>query len=323
MEEARAADALAPLLPLLLRVAREPEAALLASGAAPLDAARAMTALRAALRGAEEAAARHAAARAAALREAREAAARRDALAGAEAEAREAGRALDAELQGARARRVAATAAEAQAVRRAEELTARARSLDEAVQRLERRPAALPRAAPQPPLPAPRGEEEGRDDAAGPGVAQLGVAHPGVAHPGAARPGAAHPGAAHPGAARPWPVAGPVVRAFGAPGEGGASRGITLAAQPGARVVSPCGGRVAFAGPFRSYGRVVIVECGADHAVLAGLARLDTSTGDRVLAGEPLGSLPLVAGSGTPGATLYMEVRRGGEPTDPRPWLRP
>ena len=119
---------------------------------------------------------------------------------------------------------------------------------------------------------------------------------------------------------RAMPVAGQVVREFGAAGEGGAARGLTLQAAPGARVVSACGGRVSFAGPFRSYGNLLIVDCGAAyHFVLAGLERLDVAAGQRVLAGEPVGVL--AATEGRSRALLYLELRHHGQPVDPRPWL--
>ncbi|MDB5379060.1 MAG: Peptidoglycan-specific endopeptidase family, partial [Rubritepida sp.] len=114
------------------------------------------------------------------------------------------------------------------------------------------------------------------------------------------------------------PVAGALLRDFNAPGEGGPSRGLTFAAQPGARVTAPCSGNVAFAAPFRSYGRMVILDCGGgQHLVLAGMDRLDVAGGQRVRSGEPVGVLPA-----SPRPTLYMELRRRGEAVDPRPWLR-
>jgi septal ring factor EnvC (AmiA/AmiB activator) len=113
-------------------------------------------------------------------------------------------------------------------------------------------------------------------------------------------------------------VVGEVVRGFNAPGEGGPARGLTLLAPPGARVVAPCAGAVVFAAPFRSYGRLVILECAAgQHLVLGGLERLDVAAGQRLRAGEPVG----VLGTGQR-PTLYVELRRRGEAVDPRPALR-
>jgi len=76
---------------------------------------------------------------------------------------------------------------------------------------------------------------------------------------------------------------------------------------------------VAFSGPFRSYGLLMIVECAdGHHVVLAGLGRLDAATGARVLAGEPVGIV--AEGEGGRGR-LYLELRRDGQAVDPRAWL--
>jgi septal ring factor EnvC (AmiA/AmiB activator) len=109
-----------------------------------------------------------------------------------------------------------------------------------------------------------------------------------------------------------------LLRGFNSPGDGGPARGLTFAGAPVARVTAPCGGSVAFAAPFRSYGRMVILDCGqGQHLVLAGMERLDVSGGQRIQAGEPVGVLPA-----TGQATLYVELRRGGEAVDPRPMVR-
>jgi septal ring factor EnvC (AmiA/AmiB activator) len=115
------------------------------------------------------------------------------------------------------------------------------------------------------------------------------------------------------------PVAGRIATNWGEAGPGGPHRGLTYATAPGSRVVAPCAGRAAFAAPFRTYGLLLIVDCGGGyHFVLAGLDRLDVAAGQRLLAGEPVGVL---AGSGGSGASLYVELRRNGQPVDPRPWF--
>ena len=84
------------------------------------------------------------------------------------------------------------------------------------------------------------------------------------------------------------PVAGPVLQHYGAPGDTGPAKGVTFAPPPGALVSAPCGGRVDFAGPFRSYGRMIILDCGGDaRVVLAGLDHLDAQAGTPVRRGEP------------------------------------
>ena len=116
-----------------------------------------------------------------------------------------------------------------------------------------------------------------------------------------------------PAGGHPMPVAGAIAQAFGAISESGPARGMTVAANPRARVVAPCAGRVAFAGPFRSYGQLVIIDCGGgNHLVLARMERVDTATGERVLAGEPVGTMPAEH------PRLYVELRRNGQPSDPR-----
>jgi septal ring factor EnvC (AmiA/AmiB activator) len=118
------------------------------------------------------------------------------------------------------------------------------------------------------------------------------------------------------------PVAGRIIRAFGTPEPGGPARGVTFAAPPGAQVVSPCAGRAAFAAPFRSYGRLLIVDCGGGyHVVLAGMADLAVPAGQRLLPGDPVGRLGAPEGGGGGRANLYVEVRRDGRPVDPRPFL--
>ncbi|MDT7952317.1 MAG: peptidoglycan DD-metalloendopeptidase family protein [Acetobacteraceae bacterium] len=128
-----------------------------------------------------------------------------------------------------------------------------------------------------------------------------------------------------PGGGAILPVAGPVVRRWGEPTEAGPAHGMAFRPPPNGRVVSPCAGRVAFAGPFRSYGTVVILDCGGKfHFVLAGMDRLDVEAGAAVRPGDPVGSMPDwdPAGAG-PRPALYLELRHGGEAVDPAPYLRP
>ncbi len=115
------------------------------------------------------------------------------------------------------------------------------------------------------------------------------------------------------------PVAGPVLRAFGAPAADGPATGLTFAAAAGAVVASPCAGRVAFAAPFRSYGQLVILECGGGYdLVLAGLGSIGAVPGQHLRPGQPLGRM---GGAGRSG--LYVELRTNGRPVDPAPFLKP
>ncbi|MFQ5346949.1 MAG: murein hydrolase activator EnvC family protein, partial [Rhodothalassiaceae bacterium] len=131
----------------------------------------------------------------------------------------------------------------------------------------------------------------------------------------------------------PLPVRGALVKEFGEQSGALHERGITIAALPGAQVVAPYDGRVVFAGPFRGYGQLLIISHGGGyHTLLAGMARIYATVGQWVLAGEPVGEMAagdaraaVVAGGAgaTAGTTpkLYVELRQGGEPVDPLPWL--
>lgn len=116
------------------------------------------------------------------------------------------------------------------------------------------------------------------------------------------------------------PVRGAIVIGYGGVTSAGeASRGIFLATRPGAQVVVPYDGRVVFAGPFRGYGLILIVEhSDGYHSLLAGLGRVDARVGQWVLAGEPAGAM--ATGTDTD-PELYVELRRAGQPIDPAPWL--
>ncbi len=119
------------------------------------------------------------------------------------------------------------------------------------------------------------------------------------------------------------PVAGPVVQRFGAGTDAGPASGVSIAPAPASLVSSPCRGTVLFAAPFRSYGRMAIVDCGQSwRFVLAGLATVDAAPGAHVRAGEPIGRMPdFVPGvNGRP--TLYVQLRHGSMPVDPGRYLR-
>ena len=93
--------------------------------------------------------------------------------------------------------------------------------------------------------------------------------------------------------------------------------GITLAPRGGAQVVAPAGGRVAFAGPYRGYDRIVILEHdGGWTSLVTGMARTDVRVGEELVAGSPIG----IAGVSSPRVTL--ELRRSGTPVNPLEYLR-
>lgn len=117
------------------------------------------------------------------------------------------------------------------------------------------------------------------------------------------------------------PVAGVIVSGFGAEdAPGKSSQGLALNALPAATVVAPFDAQVVYAGPFRGYGPSLILRHGGGYnSLLTGLGRLDVANGQWVLAGEPVGALPDVAGDGS-GSKLYIELRRDGHPIDPQSW---
>jgi septal ring factor EnvC (AmiA/AmiB activator) len=126
----------------------------------------------------------------------------------------------------------------------------------------------------------------------------------------------------------PLPVAGAIVKNFGDDdGTGAALKGIRIATRPEARVSSPCDGSVMYAGTFRSYGKLLIIDGGDGyHIVLAGLERIDVERGQFVLAGEPVG---LMGARKTAGVSndvnsalplLYVEFRKDNVSIDPTPW---
>jgi len=108
------------------------------------------------------------------------------------------------------------------------------------------------------------------------------------------------------------PVAGRTVTGFGARQGTATSTGLTLAPRAGAQVIAPAAGRVAFAGPYRGYGRIVIIEhAGGWTSLVTGLARADVAVGETLVAGAPLG----IAAQANPRVTL--ELRSAGEPVNP------
>jgi septal ring factor EnvC (AmiA/AmiB activator) len=98
-----------------------------------------------------------------------------------------------------------------------------------------------------------------------------------------------------------------------------AAKGLTLTTRHEARVVAPYDGEVVFAGSFRGYGQLLIIAHGEGyHILLAGLSRIDSAVGQALLAGEPVGAMGRPE-NGDP--SLYIELRRRGEPINPLPWL--
>ena len=114
------------------------------------------------------------------------------------------------------------------------------------------------------------------------------------------------------------PVDGRTLAGFGSVPEGGIrARGITLAPRPGAQVIAPAAGRVAFAGAYRGYDRIAIIEHGAGWtSLVTGMARIDVAVGEDLVEGAPLG----IAAVDRP--TVTLELRRNGEAVNPLDYVR-
>jgi septal ring factor EnvC (AmiA/AmiB activator) len=224
----------------------------------------------------------------------------------------------------------------ASAQNKLEKLAGQAKNLQDLIERLNKAKAETgPATAPEPSSQLTAGQLTAGQQAAGQQVAS--AAAPGSAATAAQRmqqpanfrnfPDAGRIDAKNPIFA---PARGRILTHFGdATDTGGASKGLVLETRPGAQIVAPFDGRIAFEGPFRSYGQILIIEHGGGyHTVLAGLDRVDAVVGQWLLAGEPLGSMaPVGAPQGTGDVSpagrpkLYLELRRNGQPVDPVPWF--
>ncbi|CAH1658097.1 Peptidoglycan DD-metalloendopeptidase family protein [Hyphomicrobiales bacterium] len=125
------------------------------------------------------------------------------------------------------------------------------------------------------------------------------------------------------------PVAGSRLRGFGDPdGAGGTIRGISLETRASALVSAPSDGWVVYAGPFRSFGQLLILNAGGGYYILlAGMQRIDVALNQFVLAGEPVATMgetseaaATTVGVGTGQPVLYIEFRKDGVSIDPTPW---
>ncbi len=149
----------------------------------------------------------------------------------------------------------------------------------------------------------------------------------------------------------PLPVSGKKIRAFGDNNKiGSISKGMVIETRRNAQVTAPSDGWIVYAGKFRRYGNLLIINAGGGyHILLAGMERIDVALGQFVLAGEPVaimgatkaggrnnklaasGSfakkvLAKIAGigankmAGKPLPSLYIEFRKKGRPINPAPW---
>ncbi len=115
----------------------------------------------------------------------------------------------------------------------------------------------------------------------------------------------------------PYPISGKITTRFGTQMVGGGhTKGVTISGRLSAHVTAPFDGTVLFAGPFKSYGSLVILDHGNNYlSLLAGMNAVYASVGQTVLAGEPVGQM------GNKKSELYVEIRQGGQAVDPEPWF--
>jgi murein hydrolase activator len=123
------------------------------------------------------------------------------------------------------------------------------------------------------------------------------------------------------------PTQGKHLKRFGdADATGRTLKGISLQTRGEARITAPADGWVVYAGEFRSYGQLLIINMGGGyHVLLAGMSRIDVSLGQFVLAGEPVAEMgnsaaPSQGGEDNSRPVLYVEFRKDGRPIDPDPW---
>lgn len=125
----------------------------------------------------------------------------------------------------------------------------------------------------------------------------------------------------------PLPVQGKHVLRFGQPGEQGKpTEGEWIKTRKNATVISPADGWIVYAGEFRSYGQLLIINAGGGyHILLAGMERIDVEVGQFVLASEPVAVMGASSSEDRPQTAdnrpvMYIEFRKGGRPINPAPW---
>ncbi|WP_143149029.1 peptidoglycan DD-metalloendopeptidase family protein [Hyphomicrobium sp. CS1BSMeth3] len=184
----------------------------------------------------------------------------------------------------------------------------------------EKPPAARPAGPGAPEGPAPA------EAKAGPAMAQL---LPSASQLASLAPGPMKPAIPFENAkgSLPLPAQGKRVLGFGDKTQFGTqSMGVVLETRHSAQVRSPSDGSVLWAGPFRAWGQLLIINAeGGYHVLLAGLSQIDVQVGQFVLAGEPVGLMSAAPRSQSAKAegsapVLYVEFRKDNRPIDPGPW---
>ncbi len=308
------AEAMQPLLPVIERLSLYPAETLLAVPAAPEDTLRGVIVLQGLARQIQQESAALRNAQAALDAATTEVQAETPKLAAAEAAQQQEAAALDQQIAAAQADRQQADADADAAAARAADQAARAETLRSMLVTLDTQRRVGAASARDEAARATREKHDAEAEAAHEREAAL------------SRPtgGGTLAAADAPKGQLTAPVAGTVFRSWGDPTDAGPATGISYHAAPAAHVVSPCAGRVEFAAPFRSYGLLLILDCGGGyHAVLAGFDRLDAEVGQDVRPGEPVGVMPgWEPGTRSRRPTLYIELHHDGQPVNPAPWLK-
>ncbi|MBR2124720.1 MAG: peptidoglycan DD-metalloendopeptidase family protein [Acetobacter sp.] len=114
------------------------------------------------------------------------------------------------------------------------------------------------------------------------------------------------------------PVPGTLITRWGAPTETGPATSMIYNTSLSALVRAPCSGSVDFAGVFRSYGQMIILNCGRHYRfILAGLSELSVNTGQKLLKGAQLGHM----GSTSTTTRLLLQLRHGQQIINPASFL--
>ena len=123
-----------------------------------------------------------------------------------------------------------------------------------------------------------------------------------------------------------YPVRGKIVAQFGKLDSVGlTTKGITIRTRPSANVTASFDGKILYAGLYRTYGKIIIIDHGEGFkTLLIGLGRINVKTGQSVLSGENVGKMdPFTPNDLKINYKLYIELRKHGKPIDPMAWLSP
>ena len=95
------------------------------------------------------------------------------------------------------------------------------------------------------------------------------------------------------------------------------SNGIDIKTASKAQIIAPYDGKVIFAGPFKNFDTLVIIDNGEGYTtLLSGMKETYTQVGQLLLVGEPVGIMP----SGDQ-SKLHVEIRKNNQPLNPNEWL--